>query len=178
MAESNMLIHEEPWNDLIENYMRGFIQIARNRERQHRSAGYHFKARNTQWGLPLVLIPVVMSPISLIIENESLYSVYINAGAFLISGVVAGVYSFFRYGEKMEKHFGFACRYCDLVTDIEAILIRGRSFREPADVCSMKCKMILDNLILTEPTLPQFILNMDFPLKSVAVDHTTNPDSS
>ena len=161
-SEHTTIVPEEPWNDMLENYMRGFIQTAKHRSAQHEAAGYHFKTLNTRWGLPLVLVPVAMSPISLVI-GSGLQAEYINAGAFMVTGLLAGVYSFFRYGEKLERHFGFAGRYGDVVTDIEAILIKGRAFRGPADVFSTKIKMLLDNLALTEPTLPQFILKTVHP---------------
>jgi hypothetical protein len=110
-----------------------------------------------------------MSPISLLLGSGSPQSEYINAGAFMLTGLIAGVYSFFRYGEKLERHFGFAGRYGDVVTDIEAILVKGRSFRGPADVFSTKIKMMMDNLALTEPTLPRFILRMAIPPDPVTV---------
>jgi hypothetical protein len=157
MANTNV-IAEEPWNDRIEHYMREFIQTAKKRNAQHESAGYHFKRLNTRWGLPLVLVPVIMSPVSLLIDGVD-GGEYVQAAAFMLSGVIAGVYSFFRYGEKLEKHFGFAGRYGDVATDIEAILVRSREFRGPADVFSTKIKMVMDNLAITEPTLPRFILD-------------------
>jgi hypothetical protein len=167
--DNKTIIAEEPWNDKLEQYMRRFIQSAKNRNAQHESAGYYFKKLNTRWGLPLVLVPVIMSPVSLLIDEVD-GGEYIQAGAFMLSGVIAGVYSFFRYGEKLEKHFGFAGRYGDVVTDIEAILIRSREFRGPADVFSTKIKMIMDNLAITEPTLPRFIL--DDPRYKISTPHT------
>jgi hypothetical protein len=152
------IIAEEPWNNKLEQYMREFIQSAKKRNAQHESAGYYFKKLNTRWGLPLVLVPVIMSPISLLIDEVD-GGEYVQAAAFMLSGVIAGVYSFFRYGEKLEKHFGFAGRYGDVATDIEAILVKSREFRGPADVFSTKIKMVMDNLALTEPTLPRFILD-------------------
>ena len=151
---------EEPWNDQLEEYMLRFIQTAKIRSRQHERAGYYFKKLNTRWGLPLVLIPVAMSPISLMMGGSP-EGEYTKAGAFLLSGLIAGVYSFFRYGEKLERHVGFAGRYTDAVTDIEAVLVKGSAFRGPADVFSTKIKMMMDNLTLTEPPLPEFILESE-----------------
>jgi hypothetical protein len=158
MSREKKIVEEEPWNDNLEQYMMDFIYDAKRRSAQHESAGYYFKKLNTRWGLPLVLVPVVMSPVSLMIDKTD-GAEYVQACAFMLSGLIAGVYSFFRYGEKLERHFGFAGRYGDVVTDIEAILVRGRQFRGPADVFSTKIKMVMDNLSLTEPTLPRFILD-------------------
>jgi hypothetical protein len=172
MTGDTISVSEEPWGEALETYMRGFSQQAKTRSTQHDSAGYHFKTLNTRWGLPLVLVPIIMSPISLMIDDSPIGN-YIKAGAFMFSGVIAGVFSFFQYGEKLEKHFGFAGRYADVVTDIEAILVKGRSFRGPADVFSTRIKMTMDNLALTEPNLPLFIRNDTSLLKHLHVDSIT-----
>ena len=163
MSSEVSVVIEEPWNDVLENYMRCFTQTARKRSIQHEAAGYYFKDLNKRWGLPLVLLPVAMSPISLMLGASS-ESEYIKACAFMVTGLVAGVYSFFRYGEKLERHFGFSGRYADVATDIEAILVKGRTFRGPADVFSTRIRMVLDNLEFTAPILPRFITRKSLPL--------------
>jgi hypothetical protein len=150
---------EEKWGEGNEIYMHNIIKICKNRADQHEQAGYHFKGKNTHWGLPLVLVPVIMSPISVLIDEFTGVSKYINAGAFLATGVLGGVVSFFKYGEKMSDHFHFSSRYADIVTDIEAELVKGREYRTQLDVFSTRTKMIVDSLANTEPTLPKFILD-------------------
>ena len=169
-TETDSYIPEEPWNDKLEKYMGEYIKTATVRATQHEAAGYYFKKLNTRWGLPLVLLPMTMSPVSLMIGDIPGGDM-IKASAFMLSGMIAGVYSFFRYGEKLEKHFGFAARYSDVVTDIQAILVKGRQFRGPADVFSTKIRMIMDNLAQTEPTLPRFILDD----KQYTDTHTNQP---
>lgn len=161
---------EEPWGDRNEAYMKEMIQLCKIRSSQHERSGYHFKGKNTHWGLPAVLIPTIMAPVSVLIDTEPEASKYVNAGAFLITGVIAGVVSFFKFGEKMANHFNFAARYADVVSDIELELVKAREFRVQLDVFSTRIHMLVDNLANTEPIIPQFILNdtqYDIPKKKL-----------
>jgi hypothetical protein len=147
---------EEEWGDKNERYLNYLAQICSDNADKHERAGYVFKAKNTTWGLPMVLIPIIMSPISLMINNEKA-SMYINAIAFLATGVVTGVYSFFKFGEKMSNHFNFSGKYEDVVSDIELEMSRGREFRTPLDVFFTKIHMRTDNLAGSAPILPKGI---------------------
>ena len=152
---------EEEWNAENEKFMKELSNQCSEQSQRHAEAGYVFKQKNTTWGLPMVLLPVIMSPVSLLIQDEEA-SVYINALAFLATGVVGGVYSFFKYGEKMTNHFNYSGRYADIVSDIELELKRGPEFRTTWDVFSTKIHMRMDNLASTEPVLPKNISNKSY----------------
>lgn len=158
MPKKESIRVEEKWSELNEAYMRHMINVCKTKASQHEQAGYLFKKRNTRWGLPLVILPVVMSPISILIDENDEVSKYVNACAFLVTGVIGGVYSFFKYGEKMSNHFNFSTRYSDVVSDIEIELVKGREFRVQLDVFSTRVHMLVDNLANTEPVLPKGIL--------------------
>jgi len=150
---------EERWNSRLEKYIKHMRNIADTQSHLHEQAGYHFKKRNNYFGLPSVLIPLIMAPVSLMLESkESSEGAYVNAAGFMITGIFTGIYSFFKYGEKMERHFSFSSRYSDIVTDIESELIKERSFRMHADVMIMKVKLSLDHLNNTAPVVPQKII--------------------
>ena len=150
---------EEKWSSVNEAYMRYMSGVCKTKSAQHEKAGYSFKSKNTCWGLPLVLVPIMMSPISILIDEESNASKYVNASAFLVTGFIGGVYSFFKYGEKMSNHFNFSARYADVASDIELELIKGREFRTQLDVFSTRIHMMVDNLANTEPVIPSHIQN-------------------
>jgi hypothetical protein len=150
---------EEPWGEVNETFMHEIIQSCKNKADQHERSGYHFKGKNTTWGLPGVLLPIIMSPVSVLIDSEPNVSKYVNACAFLATGIVAGVASYFKFGEKMANHFNFSARYTDVISDIELELIKAREFRTQLDVFSTRIHMMVDNLSNTEPTIPKFILH-------------------
>lgn len=149
---------EECWSERNEDYLRSIISSCNIRADQHERAGYSFKSKNIYWGLPLVLLPTIMSPISILMEHNEEISKYVNAFAFLTTGVIGGVYSFFKFGEKMSDHFNMSARYTDVKTDIELELVKKREFRMQLDVFITRIHMITDNLANNEPVLPLDIL--------------------
>ena len=157
MPKKEHLRVEEKWSSLNELYMRNMIKLCKVKSSQHEQAGYSFKQKNTIWGLPIVLVPVIMSPVSLLLESSVPTAKYVNAGAFLVTGLISGVYSFFKFGEKMTNHFNFSARYTDVASDVELELVKGREFRTQLDVFATRIHMIVDNLSNTEPVLPKGI---------------------
>lgn len=133
------------------------IKLCKVKSSQHEQTGYSFKQKNTIWGLSLVLVPVIMSPVSLLLESSVPAAKYVNAGAFLVTGLIGGVYSFFKFDEKMTNHFNFSARYSDVASDVELELIKGREFRTQLDVFATRIHMIVNNLSNTEPVLPKGI---------------------
>ena len=150
---------EEPWSDNNEIFMTSLFDLCKTKVDQHERAGYLFKEKNARWGLPAILLPTIMAPVSVLIEDHPDVGKYINALAFITTGVFVGVTSFFKFGEKMANHFNIASRYADVASDIELELIKGRRFRLQIDVFSTKIHMILDSLSANEPVLPKFISN-------------------
>jgi hypothetical protein len=165
---------EEEWSNENEEYLCGIIRDCNIRSDQHERAGYLFKSKNTYWGLPLVLLPTIMSPISILMEHNEELSKYINAFAFLTTGVIGGVYSFFKFGEKMSEHFNMSSRYSDVRTDIELELTKKREFRMQLDVFITRIHMITDNLANIELTLPRNILD-DKKYKNIPTGYVKVP---
>ena len=121
---------EGPWNNQIEELMLEWKNICKIKADQHSKSGYEYKKKNTHWGLPSVLLPISMAPISIMIGYDTCsdglnWQTVFNSSLFLLSGICSGVYSFYRYGEKMEQFFNFSARYYDIVTEIEAELINN-----------------------------------------------------
>jgi len=150
---------EESWNDTNEKYMQVLIKTCKTSSEQHEKSGYYFKKKNTQWGLPAVLLPTIMAPISVLIDEYPDVSKYINAIAFLLAGIIAGVLSFFKYSEHMTNHFNMSKRYIDVSSDIEVELIKQRMYRQQINVFSTKIHMNLDSLIKSSPIIPKFIMD-------------------
>lgn len=150
---------EGPWNSEIEDFMNEWKTMCKLKSTLHSKAGYIYKKKNAHWGLPAMLIPISMAPISIMIGYNSCsddlnWQTVFNSTAFLISGIFSGVYSFFKFGEKMEQFFNYSARYYDVFTEIEAELIKERKYRVPADVFIIRIKMLVDNLSKTEPVIP------------------------
>lgn len=161
---------EEPWCDSNEKYMKKLVHLCRTKIDQHERSGYHYKKKYTQWGLPSTLLPTIMAPISVLIDEYPEVSKYINAVAFITTSIIVGVSSFYRFNEQMANHFNIASRYSDIASDIDLELIKGRKFRIQIDVFLMKTHMIMDSLSNNEPIIPAFIVN-DIKYKSFEKTH-------
>lgn len=154
---------EGPWSNDIEGLMNDWKNMCKLKSDLHSKAGYIYKRKHTHWGLPSMLIPISMAPISVMIGYNSCSSdlnwqTIFNSAAFLISGIFSGVSSFFKFETKKEQFFNFSARYCDIITDIEAELIKDQKYRVPADVFIIRIKMLVDNLSITEPDIPSYLL--------------------
>jgi len=153
----NGVVTEEAWHSEIECQIIRWRKYSKNMQQLHISAGYHYKTRKIRYGLIPSVLPLIMAPIS-IVMTDYLWGVYVNAMVLAIVGLFTGLLLFFAPGEKMQKHFSFSTRYADIVTDIDAELIRYRQFRAAADVFTTKIKMAIDNLSFQEPTIPKYII--------------------
>jgi hypothetical protein len=148
---------EEMWHSEIEEQIKRWRKHAGRMHEYHNDAGYSFKTKKVRYGLLPIIVPLIMSPLSIIIsENE--WSVYFNAVVMAIIGLFTGLVMFFGPGEKMQQHFSFSARYADIVTDIDAELVKYRQFRTSADVFTLKIKMMIDNLSFQEPVVPKSII--------------------
>jgi hypothetical protein len=156
MTKKDIDRKEEKWGNRNEIYMRHLIILCGNKSAQHDRAGYHFKKINSRLGLPMVLIPVIMSPVSVLVEGQ-LISRYANATAFIITGILSATVNFYKYGEKMSNHFNYSTRFADIKTDLEVELVKERPYRNSYDVFSTKMHMRIDSLLNGSPTLPKHI---------------------
>lgn len=147
---------EEKWGPRNETYMRHLITLCENKYTQHDRAGYHFKKISSRLGLPMVLLPVIMSPVSVLVEGQPIAK-YVNATAFILTGILSATVNFYKYGEKMSNHFNYSARFEDIKTDLEVELVKERPYRNAYDVFSTKIHMRIDSLLNGSPTLPKFI---------------------
>ena len=79
--------------------------------------------------------------------------VYRAYDVLVLSGVCGVINSTFQYSAQSEKHFAFAARYYDLITDIDLELSKRRAFRTQADVFLTKIHMTFDALNNAAPHL-------------------------
>jgi hypothetical protein len=88
----------------------------------------------------------MMTPISIFIEDYPLLSKYVNATAFFTTSILLTINSFFKFNEKMTKHFNMVKRYMDVISDINSETEKNKYF-------FIRMQTILDNLYKIEPLL-------------------------
>ena len=143
---------EEPWLDDHEALIHQWRQTSDTLSKKHEDAGYAAKRKHTRFGLPAMLIPMVMAPMTPLFSSHW-STVYVESVGFVLSAVASGMVQFFNFAGKSERHFNFSARYADLVTDIEQELAKPRQYRQQVDTFSLRVKMMFDALNRHAPTL-------------------------
>lgn len=145
-------IGEEEWSDSTEKLATEWGQKALEASAAHNKAGLKHKAKHVIFGLPSVLIPIAMAPISATLADENGIQ-YVNMSAFLLSGILGAVDNFFAYDRKHQRHMDFSARYGDVATDVKYELAKSRKYRAAPDAFLMKIQMKMDSLAASAPDL-------------------------
>jgi hypothetical protein len=143
---------EEEWSDATEELAREWGQAAADASVAHNAAGKAHKCKHVGVGLPAVLIPICMAPISATLADREGIQ-YANMVGFLVSGCLSAVHSFFGFDKKHQKHMDFSARYGDVCSDVKYELAKSRPYRVSADQFMMRIQMKMDNLSGSAPDL-------------------------
>lgn len=143
---------EEPWNDEMEILINSWRNSSQELSVAHNNSGIACKKKHVLYGLPSLMIPMLMTPLSAALKDYDFIS-YLEMSAFMCTAITTAMVQFFNFSGKREKHFAFSARYADLVTDIDQELAKAKSFRQPVDTFSLKVKMMYDALNRAAPDL-------------------------
>lgn len=147
---------EEEWNERNEELIEEWLAVCQTQAKKHEIAGYRNKKKDMRWRLPATVIPLVMAPIAGAVTPDIFWGMnYVNAMVFATTAGMTGVYSFFNFQEKTQKHFDFSARYGDLITDIKSELSKERAKRQQVDTFRLRVQMIFDRLGGNAPELPE-----------------------
>lgn len=143
---------DEPWVKQTEELLQRWCDASRTQANTHDAAGHACKRSHIRWGLPNALIPVIIAPITAVVERDAVWWFqYAEAALILATGACDVMTIFFSFAAKAEKHFAFASRYMDLVTDIEAEIAKPREDRQQADTFTLRSQMTFDSLYRAAP---------------------------
>ena len=155
-SEDNNRI-EEPWTHKGENLILEWNTDIKKSKQMHDDSGYYYKRMRKNWGLPAIILPAAMAPVSSVFSDKY-WIKYLNMVAFVTVAIMGGIDSFFSFATRKERHFNHAARYGELSTAIEAELFKKKKFRIQSDVFCTEMRMRYDMLNTTAPVIPQFIL--------------------
>ena len=148
---------EEPWTQKGELLIRKWNDDIKTAKQLHDESGYYYKRMRKNWGLPAIILPASMAPISSLFAGTE-WIKYVNTGAFVLVAIMSGIDSFFSFSTRKERHFNHAARYGELSTAIEGELFKKKKFRIQSDVFCTEIRMRFDMLNTTAPVVPQFLL--------------------
>ena len=143
---------EEPWLDPKEELLTRWKNSCSRAAETHRRHAVRCRLYHRLAGLPTIILPLVMTPVSSILRQQWWIS-YLEATAFMMTGTSTALVQFFDFSGRMQAHSSFSSRYSDIVTDIEQELAKPRAHRQQVDTFSLRIKMWYDSLNQTAPEL-------------------------
>jgi len=151
---------EEPWSEAGEKLMNHWLREVYTLQYRHEKAGYFYKKMRKIWGLPCVIIPSVMTPITNVYADYKNIQ-YINMLAFVTVAIFTGVDSFFSFALRRERHFNHSTRYSELHSEIQVEMIKERRYRVQSDVFFTRIQMKYDMLNMNAPIIPNSISKLE-----------------
>ena len=143
---------EQPWTDESESLLREWCQVSEKVAKEHDRKAKRAKLLHAIWCLPTVVIPVAIAPLTGLIKSSSQFE-NLEMAALCFSGVCGAVSTFYNFGGSAERHFAFAAKYSDLVTDIKHELSKPRRYRSACDVVTLKANMLFDSINNNAPPI-------------------------
>ena len=142
------------WERREGNFLHNIIVDCNTQSKLHRRKGKLFKKLYTIFGVPTMLIPVVLSGLT-----DQLHEYKLTQSLLMIAtGVLSGISQFFNFGRKYQQHFDFENKYSGLAGDIETELVKPKAFRIACDVYLEKIRLLYSNLndnapLVDDPTV-------------------------
>ena len=159
LIEENNLVNpdkkrsEEPWSEKGEILMKEWLKQLYVLQMRHEESGYYYKKMRKIWGLPCVLIPSIMAPITNVYSEWKNIS-YLNMAAFVLVAIFTGVDSFFSFALRRERHFNYSTRYGELHSEVQVEMVKERRYRMQSDVFFTRIQMKYDMLNSNAPVIP------------------------
>lgn len=95
--------------------------------------------------VPAIIFPFIMTFASKTIVNET-QLLYVNEFAFLLSGILSGLTTFFQYGQRYIQHYSYAHQYDVLNKRITTELSKKRQFRAQVDLFILELQGDINSL--------------------------------
>ena len=149
--ESSIIRMNEPWSENNEKLLKSWKDICINKENHHANQGHYYKLKHHIYGLPAILIPIVITPLVLILNISPITAEIISTSSLIATGVFNGVHRFFGFQERSMKHYEFSGKYAELKTFIEVELAKEREYRFDVDRFIEICQSKIDRFNETEP---------------------------
>ena len=135
------------WEQREENILIGWRNDCKIRCDQQKLCGKRERMKYVFFGIPTMVVPIILGGISPIIPCNSLgYSL-----GMMSSGIISGISIFFNFGKKTQEHFEFSSRFFELMTDIDSELCKPKQHRMACDVYIEKIKQRYNTLVSNSP---------------------------
>ena len=137
------------WQEREEVVIRDWVADMENKSKKHYIAGKRFKKMSELITLPAIIIPVVTSGLTQLLQPYP----YVTTGLMLTVGILTGINGFFDYSGKKEKHFSYEALYGGLATTIEKEMCKPKRMRIACDIYLEHVSMQKNKLDSSAPLL-------------------------
>lgn len=135
------------WTNEIEEYIQKILERSKEASEFHARKGIKCKKLRHMWGLPSIVIPIVITAI----ENTDYRNVYITSSGLAIATICSAIEHLFNWGKRSSEHFQAKSKYDELITDCEEVLAIDREYRRnPVHIMS-QIKMAFDSISTHAP---------------------------
>lgn len=140
---------ELPWELREEKLLLKWCDDCKKRSIEHDLKGKKNKVKFSIFGIPSILIPIVLGGVASIVPCHSIvYSL-----GMMGSGLFSGISMFFNFGKKEASHFEYMNKFFELSNEIDSELSKPKRFRVACDVYVEKIKQEYNSLCKHSPTL-------------------------
>lgn len=132
----------QPWTEELESYIRDILEKSKEASDWHKAKGIKCKTLRHIWGLPSVVIPIIVTAI----ENSDYKNKILISSSLAIATISAAIDHLFNFGKRSETHFQAMSKFDNLITDCEEVLSMQREFRRTPNTVITQIKMMYDNI--------------------------------
>lgn len=148
-SEDDHTRKELPWETRGEKILLNWYEDCKKRSKAHDLKGKRYKNHYAVFGIPSILIPIILGGVSSIVPcNSIIYSL-----GMMTSGLFSGTNLFFNFGKQTACHQQFSAKYFELSTEIESELSKPKRFRVACDVYIERIKNKYNSLCTQAPNL-------------------------
>jgi hypothetical protein len=137
------------WEKREEAILEEWRQRMLNNSTAHGKKGRVMKTRYVVCTVPAIIIPVVASGLSNVMQPYPLAT----AGTMLTTSILAGINGFFNFGSKTERHFQFEAAYMVLANEVQKEMCKPKAMRPPCDVYLQKIMSKMNELDASAPVV-------------------------
>ena len=137
------------WEQRGESVLLRWCDECEKRTIQHKIHGKRNKLRYAVFGIPTILIPIVLGGVHSVVPCHSL----LYGLAMMAAGLFSGVNMFFNFGKKQQAHFDYMNKFEELSNEIQAELCKPKRHRVACDVYLEKIKQHYGALLSQSPLI-------------------------
>lgn len=138
-------IGEEAWNKAGEELVSDWAEQCMDRSKKHAAQESRAKVFHSIFGLPSILLPVVLAAMTPIIDQME-DAAYVQVSGLVVIGIVSSINTFYNFDKKAARHGEYSARYNELATDVQYQLFKGREFRVSSDEFIARVQTKFNNL--------------------------------